>query len=84
MNLLKIKMIFKSSEGAHLKLNLQATTLQLYYNLLSPQPKQCVIVTYKVVIYEFLHELPNDLIKQKQLRKLGNIMKVSKLHRMIA
>ena len=80
MNLLKIKMIFKSSEGAHLKLNLQATTLQLYYNLLSPQPKQCVIVTYKVVIYE----LPNDLIKQKQLRKLGNIMKVSKLHRMIA
>ena len=80
MNLLKIKMIFKSSEGAHLKLNLQATTLQLYYNLLSPQPKQCVIVTYKLVIYE----LPNDLIKQKQLRKLGNIMKVSKLHRMIA
>ena len=80
MNLLKIKMIFKSSEGAHLKLNLQATTRQLYYNLLSPQPKQCVIVTYKLVIYE----LPNDLIKQKQLRKLGNIMKVSKLHRMIA
>ena len=80
MYLLKIKMIFKSSEGAHLKLNLQATTLQLYYNLLSPQPKQCVIVTYKLVIYE----LPNDLIKQKQLRKLGNIMKVSKLHRMIA
>ena len=80
MNLLKIKMIFKSYEGANLKLNLQATKLQLYYNLLSPQPKQCVIVTYKLVIYE----LPNDLIKQKQLRKLGNIMKVSKLHRMIA
>ena len=84
MNLLKIKMIFKSSEGARLKLNLQATTLQLYYNLLSSQPKECVIVTYKLVIYELLHELPNDLIKQKQLRKLGNITKVSKLHIMIA
>ena len=58
---LKIKMIFKSSEGAHRKLNLQATTLQLYDNLLSPQPKQCVIVTYKLVIYELLQELPNDI-----------------------
>ena len=32
-------------------------------------------------IYELPHELPNDL---KDLRKLGNIRKVSKLHRMIA
>ena len=54
-------MIFKSSEGAHRKLNLQATTLQLYDNLLSPQPKQCVIVTYKLVIHELLQELPNDI-----------------------
>ena len=61
MNLLKIKMILKSSEGAHRKLNLQATTLQLYDNLLSPQPKQCVIVTYKLVIHELLQELPNDI-----------------------
>ena len=37
-------------------------------------------ITYKHSIYEVLKELPNDL----RLRKLGNIRKVSKPHRMIA
>ena len=47
--------------------------------LVSPQVKRRSIVTYKHGIYELPHELPNDLI-----RKLGNIRKVSKPHRMIA
>ena len=47
---------------------------------LSPQVKRCMIITYKHGIYELPHKLPNDL----RLRKLGNIRKVSKLHRMIA
>ena len=44
--------------------------------LLSPQVKQCAIITYKVVsrITELL----------KTLGILGNIRGVSKLHRMIA
>ena len=49
-------------------------------NFLSPQVKRCAIITYKHGMYELPHELPNDL----RLRKLGNIRKVSKLHRMIA
>ena len=44
--------------------------------LLSPQVKQCAIVTYKYGIYNLSHALPNDL----RLRNLGNIRKVSKLH----
>ena len=35
MKLRKTGMIFKSSEGVHLKLDLKTTTLQLYYNLKS-------------------------------------------------
>ena len=52
-----------------------------YQIFLSPQVKQCAIITYKHDIQELLHELPNDL---RLLRKLGNIKKVSKLHRIIA
>ena len=52
----------------------------LYQIFLSPQVKRWAIVTYKHGIYELPHKLPNDL----RLRKLGNIRKVSKLHRMIA
>ena len=54
-----------------------------YQIFFSPQVKQWGIITYKHGIYELLHELPNDL-RLKDLRKLGNIRKVSKLHRMIA
>ena len=38
------------------------------------------IMTYKYGIYKLPQELPNDLT----LRELGNIRKVSKLHRMTA
>ena len=49
----------------------------MYYQIfLSPQVKGWAIITYKHGIYE----LPNNL----RLRKLRNIKKVSKLHRMIA
>ena len=41
---------------------------------------QWEIITDKHGIYELPHELRNDL----GLRKLGNIRKVSKLHRMTA
>ena len=51
-----------------------------YQILLSPQKKRCAIISYKYGIYRFPNELPNDL----RLRKLGNIGKVSKLHRTIA
>ena len=51
-----------------------------YQVFLSPQVKRCAIVTYKPGIYELPHELPNDL----RLRKLGNIRKVCRFHRMIA
>ena len=49
----------------------------------SPQVKQIVTVSNKHGIYELSHELPNDL-RLKDLRKLGNIKKISKLHRIIA
>ena len=49
----------------------------------SPQVKRCAIITYNHSIYKLPHELPNDL-RLKDLRKLGNIKKVFKLHRMIA
>ena len=42
--------------------------------------KRCAIIVYKHGIYELPHELPNDV----RLWKLGNIRKLSKLHRMIA
>ena len=46
----------------------------------SPQVKRIVIISNKPGIYELPHELPNDL----RLRTLGNIKKISKLHRIIA
>ena len=51
-----------------------------YQIFLSPQVKRCAIITYKHGIYELPQELPNDL----RLRKLGNIWKKSKVHRIIA
>ena len=51
-----------------------------YQTFLSPQVKRSAIITYKHGIYELPQELPNYL----RLRKLGNIRKVSKPHRMIA
>ena len=42
--------------------------LILYQIFLSPQVKQCAVITYKHVLYELPHELPNDL----RLRILGN------------
>ena len=47
------------------------------------QVKQIVIISNKHGIYELPHELPNDL-RLKDLRKLGNIQKISKFHRIIA
>ena len=35
--------------------------LMFYQIFLSSQVKRCVIITYKHGIYEFSHELPNDL-----------------------
>ena len=49
----------------------------------SPQVKRIVIISNKHGIYELPHELPNDL-RLKDLRKLGNIQKISKFHRIIA
>ena len=43
-------------------------SLMFYEIFLSPQVKQCVIITYKNGIYELPDELPNDL----RLRTLGN------------
>ena len=51
-----------------------------YQIFFSPQVKRWVIITYKHGIYNFPHELSNDL----RLKKLGNIRKVSKTHKMIA
>ena len=53
-----------------------------YQIFLSPQVKRWAIVTYKHGIYELPNELPNDLRLRKEI--LGNIRKMSKLHRMIA
>ena len=50
-------------------------------NFLSPQVKLCVIVTYKHGIHDLPNELSNNL---RLLRKLGNIRKLTKPHRMIA
>ena len=44
-----------------------------YQIFLSPQVKQRAIITYKHGIYELPHKI----------RKLENVRKVSKLHRMI-
>ena len=53
-----------------------------YQFFLSPQVKRCAIITYKHGVYELPHEFANDL--RQDLRKLGNIKKLSKRHRMIA
>ena len=42
--------------------------LVFYQILLSPQVKQCAIITYKHGIYDLPHKLPNNL----RLRILGN------------
>ena len=42
--------------------------LMFHQIFLSPQVKQCTIITYKRGIHELPHELPNDL----RLRILGN------------
>ena len=44
---------------------------------LSPQVKRSVIISNKHGIYQLAHELPNDL------RLMGSIRKISKLHRII-
>ena len=53
--------------------------LMFYQIFLSPKVKPWTIITYKHGIYELPQELSNDL----RFRKLGNIRKLSKLHRMI-
>ena len=52
-----------------------------YQFFFSPKVKRWVITTYKHAIYELPHELPNDL-SLKDLRKLGNIRKLSKLSKL--
>ena len=47
-------------------------------DFLSPQVKRCAIISYEHGIYEFPHELPNDL----RLKKISR--KCLKLHIMIA
>ena len=54
--------------------------LMFYQILLSPQVKRIVIISNKHGKYELPHELLNDL----RLTKLGNIKKISNLHRIIA
>ena len=49
---------------------------------LSPQVKRSVITINKHGIYELPNKLPNDL--SQNLRKMGNITKISKVHRIIA
>ena len=51
--------------------------LMFYQMIFSPQVKQYTIITYKHGIYKLPYELPNEI------RKLGNIRKVLKLHRII-
>ena len=54
--------------------------IMIYQLFLSTQVKRWTTITYKHGIYEFPHELPNNL----RLRKLGNNRKVSKPHRIKA
>ena len=49
-----------------------------YQTFFLPQVKRCTITTYKHGIYELPHELPNDL------RKLENIRRMPKAFRIIA
>ena len=43
-----------------------------YQSLLSPQAKQCAIITYKHGIYKLPHELSNDL--QLRILKRPNLI----------
>ena len=54
--------------------------LRFSQTFLSLQVKKCAIITYKDGLYELPKELPNDV----RIRKLENIRKVFKLHKMIA
>ena len=49
---------------------------------LSPQVKRSVIISNIHGIYELPHTLRKDL--RLELRKLGNIMKISKIQRTVA
>ena len=51
---------------------------------LSPLVKRRVIINNKYAIYELPHELPNEVRLRIYLTKLGNVRKISKLHRIIA
>ena len=48
-----------------------------YQIFLLPQVKRCAIITYKLGVYGFSHELSNDL-------KLRKDLKVFKFHGMLA
>ena len=50
-----------------------------YQTFFSPQIKHSAIISNKHGVYELPQELPND----SRVRRLGNMRKVSKLHRMI-
>ena len=53
----------------------------MFYQIFLPlKAKRCAIITHKHGIYELTHELPNDL----RFRRLGDMWKESKLHRMLA
>ena len=71
---------FKASDAGYNQFHNILNLFNVYQIFFSPQVKQWAIITYKHGIYELPHELPNDL----RLRILGNIRKVSKLHRMRA
>ena len=51
-----------------------------YQILLSQQVKRWAVITYE----HGISELPDELLNDLQLRKLGNIRKVSKPHRIIS
>ena len=56
-----------------------------YQIFLSPQVKRWVIITYKHGIYiRVASQVAERLKILEDLKKLGNIRKVPKLHRMIA
>ena len=46
------------------------------------QVKRRVIISNKHGMYELPHELPNDL-RLENLRKLGDVWEISKIHRII-
>ena len=53
--------------------------LMFYQTFLSPQVKRCAIISYKHGMYKLPQELPKNL----RLRKLGNIRRVPKPHKII-